>query len=376
MPITDLRYQKKRRDGDSLIQHAENFKIQPRFVTRPWTFNAPFPTAVNNLSLKQRMQLMVELVPYGLSGFELVYHQEINPQNLKEFIKFANDFALKIYGIVIDFASEPGFSPGVLAASEKKVHAQAVSYLKAALEFTEEIEADYALLLLNNEGYNQHFGLDLISARDRFTLSLVEALDNFPEVRLILQAAPVFGYWYPLFPTTAELVLLSQKIEALLSHNHHREQLIAGHTIISILPDLIYLHHLGEESVASTSLLLETGRLAGIGLNYFANNPGLTPLPNLESDFLKSIFYLLKLTGFKETIHLNVSNAPHTPAPVLKNLMDGVRAWLTFVNYLDDDKIILSQQAPEKNQGWLEAYLLRATAPHGKTLPPMAFFQL
>ncbi len=377
MSAVDLRYQKKRRDQESLIQHLEKFKLEPRFITRPWTFNSasdylPF----ERLTLEQRLDVVKELADYGLSGIELLYPQEIDEENLDELEKFQEESRLKIVSIGVDFSLDPQFINGALSSPVKKVHEKAIELFKETLELNLELETDYALLILNAEGYESAFGADLTGARDRFAAAIGEIVDNYPDIRLVLQPHPPRLHHRNLFHNTAEIILACQKIEALLTHPDHRSNLMNSHAIISMIPDLSFIPVLGEDPTASLSLILEHARLAGVAINHFPSDSHWATGSILDFDYLKYSLYALKMAGYRETFHLNVGSTTVPPIQALKNLMDMIRAYTAFINYLEDDKIILTHLHPDKNQGWLEGYLTRIASIHQQALPPIPFFQI
>ncbi|MBN2088338.1 hypothetical protein JW964_01940 [candidate division KSB1 bacterium] len=377
MSTGDLRYQKKRRDHESLIQHLEKFKLEPHFITRPWTFNSaseylPF----QKLSLEQRLEVVKGLADYGLSGIELLFPQEIDEENLAELETFQQESHLRIVSVGIDFSLDPQFLNGALSSPVKKVREKAIELIKDALELNIELETDYALIILNAEGYESAFGADLTTARDRFATAIGEIVDNYPEIRLVFQPQPPRLHHRNFFHTTAEVILACQKIEALLTHPDHRAQLLNSHTIISMIPDLSCLPVLGEDPASSLSLLLEHARLAGVAINHFPHDSHWTTGSILDFDYLKYSFYMLKMAGYKEAFHLNVGSTAITPTQALKNMMDMIRAYTAFINYLEDDKIILTHLHPDKNQGWLEGYLTRIASIHQQALPPIPFFQI
>lgn len=377
MSTPDLRYQKKRRDHESLIQHLEKFKLEPHFITRPWTFNSASEyLPLQKLSLEQRLEAVKEIADYGLAGIELLYPQEIDEANLAEFETFQQDGRLRIVSIGVDFSLDPQFIHGALSSPIKKIRGKAIGLLKDALELNLELDTDYALLILNAEGYESAFGADLTAARDRFAAGISEIVDQYPEIRFVLQPQPPRLHHRNLFQTTAEVILVCQKIEALLTHPDHRTQLMNGHAIISVIPDLSWLPGLGEDPASSLSLIQEHARLAGVAINHFPQDSHWMTGSILDFDYLKYPLYTLKMIGYQEAFHINIGSTTIPPIQSLKNMIDQVRAYTAFINYLEDDKIILSHLHPEKNQGWLEGYLTRVASIHQKALPPIPFFQV
>ena len=55
----------------------------------------------------------------------------------------------------------------------------------------------------------------------------------------------------------------------------------------------------------------------------------------------------------------------------LKNSMDALRSANDRINAMDHARIVEATIKPGENRGWMEAYLIRARAPHGSNLPPI-----
>lgn len=374
MPMSDLRYQKKRRSSAALIKHAESFSLQPTFITRPSTFNrAP---AAPEMTLTQRLDLAKDLAEYGLRGVELSYPNEINENTLSNFENFVRDSSLVIKSVLIDYSQNPEYIYGALSSPLPNVRRKAIEQLKTLLEINEELETEYTLILLNSDGYNNGFGFDQTAARDRFALGVVEALEYFPEMRIAFQPQACSNFRRPLFYSTTEVLFLCQKIESLITGSDHREIMLDGHALVTVNPNLQFIPRLGEDPSTTLSLLLEATRLSGV-------NFGTGPAENYSffdpfGDFslIKSALYQLKLAGFQGNFCITMDSGSVPPEQALKNTIDFLQSQLQFVNYLDDDKIIHSHLHPEQNPGWLEAYLIRAASPHVESLPALDYFQV
>ena len=51
--------------------------------------------------------------------------------------------------------------------------------------------------------------------------------------------------------------------------------------------------------------------------------------------------------------------------------MDAIRAANDRVNELDHESLLYATQHPDQARGWIEAYLVRARAPHPERLAPL-----
>jgi xylose isomerase len=68
-------------------------------------------------------------------------------------------------------------------------------------------------------------------------------------------------------------------------------------------------------------------------------------------------------------IDINPERMPVQQA--LKNNMDALRAANDRINRLNHEEVICATTRPDRNRGWLEAYLIRARASRPDLLPPL-----
>ena len=68
-------------------------------------------------------------------------------------------------------------------------------------------------------------------------------------------------------------------------------------------------------------------------------------------------------------IDINPGRMPVDTAIMIS--MDAIRASNDRVNELDHESIIYAANHPDRARGWIEAYLVRARAPHPEKLPPL-----
>ena len=85
--------------------------------------------------------------------------------------------------------------------------------------------------------------------------------------------------------------------------------------------------------------------------------------------------YVLKMHGYQGYFgpDLNPERMPVQTA--LRNCFDAMHAANDRVNSLDHEKVIMSTMNPDKNRGWLEAYLIRQRALASTKLGPAPDFE-
>ena len=104
------------------------------------------------------------------------------------------------------------------------------------------------------------------------------------------------------------------------------------------------------------------------------------PLGNYDQDLnvgvvapeqLEAMLYTLKTHGYQGYFGIDINPERMPVETALKNSMDALRAANDRINELDHEAILWAQVHPDKARGWLEAYLIRARAPHPERLTPL-----
>ena len=132
-----------------------------------------------------------------------------------------------------------------------------------------------------------------------------------------------------------------------------------------------------EDLPYAFSLVMEYGRLAHTHWNS-------QPLGNYDQDLnvgvlspeqTEAALYALKMYGYKGYFGIDINPERMSVQQALRNCMDALRAANDRINGLDHEKIVQSTAVPEKNRGWLEAYLIRVRASNPDALGPMVEFE-
>jgi len=128
-----------------------------------------------------------------------------------------------------------------------------------------------------------------------------------------------------------------------------------------------------EDMPYAFSLALEYGRLAHTHWN-------AQPLGNYDQDLnvgmispeaVEAALYIFKMHGYQGYFGIDINPERMPVDQALKNSMDALRAANDRINEMDHESILYATQHPAEASGWLEAYLVRARAPHPDRLPPL-----
>lgn len=375
MPIIDLRAQAARRSSDELLAHLEGFELEPRFSAGIWFFS-PFDSRFHgkykaDLSLEQRLDIAASLAPYGLSGLEAHYPNEVNEENLELWQAFTRDTGIRLITVIPLLFYDADFEFGSLSSPLAPARAKAIERAQRAFGLAREIDADFSVVWAGIDGYENPIGIDFSGLRRRFAEGLAEAMDASPGVRIAFEPKPYEPRGRILYGLTPEGVLLGHEVEAMLRAEENRRLLDEGHKLVCMNPEIGHVLMGFEDLPYALSWPLGEGRLAHTHWNS-------QPLGNYDQDLnvgvvspeqMEAGLYVLKMHGYSGYFGIDV-NPERMPVDVaVKNSIDAVRAGCDRVNGFDHARILEAAEHPDQHRGWLEAYLIRQRSGHPDALP-------
>lgn len=377
MPLVDLRDQAVRRAPDDLVRHLESFELDLKFSAGVWFFSPPdsrFHAKYKpDLDLEQRLEIAASLADYGLSGMEAHYPNEVNEENLRVWLQFTRDTGIRLITVIPLLFYDPDFEFGSLSNPLPEPRAKAIDRTQRALALAQEIDADFSVVWAGIDGYENPFGIDLASMRQRFVDGLAEAMDASPGVRVAFEPKPYEPRGRILYGLTPEGVLLGHQVEAQLEAEENQALLASGHKLMCMNPEIGHLMMGFEDLPYALSWPLSEGRLAHTHWNS-------QPLGNYDQDLnvgvispeqMEAGLYSLKMHGYSGYFGIDVLPERMPVDVALKNSMDALRAANDRVNALDHARVVEATMQPDTHRGWLEAYLIRRRAPDSSNLPPL-----
>lgn len=381
MALPDLRGQATRRSPEELIQHLNSFELNLKFSAGVWFF-APgggrfHDRYVDPMSIEERLDIAASLADYGLKALEAHYPNEINHDNKHLYQQLAEATGIRLITVIPNLFFDALFEFGSLSSPLPKVRQAAIQRTKEALELNVELDTDFAVVWPGGDGYENPFGLDLVAARDRFAEGLAEAMDAVPGVRVAEEPKPYEPRGHILYGLTAEGLLLCQKVEGLLRNETNRKLLAEGHALMGMNPEVGHILMGYEDLAYAFSLVLEYGRLAHTHWNS-------QPLGNYDQDQnvgvispeqTEAALYVMKMYGYQGYFGIDINPERMPVQQALKNNMDALRAANDRINHLNHEAVIWSTTRPDRNRGWLEAYLIRARASRPELLPPLPMWE-
>lgn len=378
MPFSDLRNQATRRSPDELVHHLDRFELDLKFSAGIWFFS-PSDSRFHDkykpdLDLKRRFEIAASLVSYGLSALEAHYPNEVNEDNIGQWLQFSRDTGIRLMTVIPLLFYDADFEFGSLSNPQPEARRKAIERTRRSLALAKEIDADFSVVWPGIDGYENPFGIDLAAMRQRFAEGLAEAMDAVPGVRIAFEPKPYEPRGRILYGLTPEGVLLGHQVESMLEAPENRALLAEGHNLMCMNPEIGHLMMGFEDLPYALSWPLSEGRLAHTHWNS-------QPLGNYDQDLnvgvispeqMEAGLYTLKMHGYRGYFGIDV-NPERMPVDVaLKNSIDALRAANDRINAMDHGAIVEATMAPERHRGWLEAYLIRQRAPGGCSLPPIA----
>jgi xylose isomerase len=377
MALTDLRPQAQRRTPEQMLAHLQTFELKPKFSAGIWFFSPPFSRFHDkygdDLTIEQRLDIAASLADAGLEGMEAHYPNEVNEENLDLWKKFTADTGIRLITVIPLLFWDREFEWGSLSNPLDGPRQTAVDRAKAAFKLNRALDTDFAVVWPGIDGYENPFGIDFQSMRDRFAAGLAEAMDAAPGVRVAFEPKPYEPRGRILFGTTPEGVLLGQQVESMLTADENKRLLDEGHALCCMNPEIGHVLMGFEDLPYAMSWPLSMGRLAHTHWNS-------QPLGNYDQDLnvgvvspeqLEAMMYTLKMHGYEGYFGIDINPERMPVDTALKISMDAVRAANDRINELDHEAILFAHQNPDKARGWLEAHLIRARAPHPDRLAPL-----
>ncbi len=377
MPRQDLRDQATRRTPEQMLAHLRSFSLELKFSAGIWFFSPPasrFHTRYSpELPIAQRLELAAELKDEGLSALEAHYPNEINEDNLPLWQAFTRDTGMRVLTVVPLLFWEAQFEWGALSSPLPAPRKLAIERTRRALELNRALDTDFAVVWPGIDGYENPFGLDFVSMRERFADGLAEALDAVPGVRIAFEPKPYEPRGRILFGTTAEGLLLAGQVESKLRSAENRRLLQDGHALLCMNPEVGHVLMGYEDLPYAFSWPLSAGRLAHSHWNS-------QPLGNYDQDLnvgvvspeqTEALLYTLKMHGYRGYFGIDINPVRMPVTTALRISMDAIRAANDRIESLDHEAILHCAQSPDTCRGWLEAYLLRVRASRPQRLSPL-----
>ena len=377
MAMTKLRYQAVQRTTEELIEHMKSFQLQPRFSAGIWFFSPPdsrfHEKYKEDINIEQRLEIAARLVDYGLKGLEAHYPNEINEDNAHIWQQFERDTRVKLITVIPLLFRSQEFEFGSLCSPIPESRHEAIELTKRALRMNREMNTEFAILWPGSDGYENPFGIDFTAMRRRFAEGLAEAMDAEPGIRVAFEPKPYEPRGHIIYGTTPEGMLLCHQVESMVVNPENRRILDGGEPLCCMNPEIGHVLMAYEDLPYAYSWPLSEGRLAHIHVNS-------QPLGNYDQDLnvgavspeqFDALMYVLKMHGYRGWfgIDINPERMPVDTAIMIS--MDAIRASNDRINELDHESIIYAANHPDRARGWIEAYLVRARAPHPEKLPPL-----
>lgn len=320
--------------------------------------------------MEEKLDIAVGLEEYGLVGLEAHYPSEVNEDNIDLFKDLARDTNLRLIMAAPFIFFDAQFEFGSLSSPIESARQAAIERTIKTLDINRELDTDFAVVWPGIDGFDNTFGQNHRAARDRFAEGLAEAMDAVPGVRICIEPKPYEPRANIIYGTTAEALLLCEKVEALLGNDENRARVEAGTPMMGLNPEVGHMMMAYEDLAYAFSLVCEYGRLGHTHWNS-------QPLGNYDQDQNVGVIspeqneaalYALKMAGYEQHFGIDINPERMPVDRALINSMDALKAANERINNLDHARIAECVENPAENRGILEAILIRARHPEATGL--------
>ncbi|HUW65302.1 MAG TPA: TIM barrel protein [Spirochaetia bacterium] len=376
-PMQETQRQTDRRPPGELVQHLNEFELKLHFSAGIWYFaggQSRFHARYGrNLTIEERLEKYAVLSQYGLEGIEAHYPNEIDEHNLPLYQDFCRDTGMRVVTVVPNLFYEEQFKHGSLSSPLATAREAAVKRVKETLELNRELGTDFMVVWPGIDGYENPFGIDFATMRHRFAAGLAQAMDAIPGIQVAIEPKSYEPRGRIIYGTTAEALLLADKVEGLLENPENIKLLAQGLCLLGLNPEIGHVLMGYEDLPYALSLALEYGRLVHTHWNS-------QPLGNYDQDLnvgvvapeqAEAALYVLKMHSYQGWFGLDINPERMPVERAVQNCMDALKAMNERINGLDHELVVNCLQDPERYAGYLEALLIRARAPGKTTFAPL-----
>ena len=138
------------------------------------------------LSVDEKFKLMSQIP--GYNGVEIVYPYEVSDADTTKAL--LEKYTLGVAAVNVNVKGEPEFRNGGLTSLDPEIRAKAVSFIKQAKDFAEQVGADKVTCCPLGDGYEFSFQYDYALAWKNLVDTLGEAGRYKPEIPLYIEYKP------------------------------------------------------------------------------------------------------------------------------------------------------------------------------------------
>jgi len=376
--MLDLRDQKVRRNKRDTLKHLKSFRLEPRFSAGVWyffpgggRFHEPY---VEKGSIQDVLMKVKTLYDKGVVdssfGLEAHYPIEINHDLLDDYRNLQKETGIRVVAIAPAIFYEKAFEFGSLSNPNPKVRRKAVDRTVEALKLNAELETDFAIIWPGIDGYENPIGVDFFAMWDNFESGVAQAMDEVPGVRVTIEPKPYEPRGNNIYRNTANGILMTRNVEALLKADENKRLLKEGHALVGLNPEVGHVLMGHEELAYTLASIMREGRLAHTHWNS-------QPLGNYDQDLNVGVLgidqtyaalLVLRMYGYRGRfgIDINPERMPVETALILN--INAIRAACARIDNLDFDRLVEAMYEPENNRGVVEDVMTRALAPPDASL--------
>lgn len=226
-------------------------------------------------SIEERLQRIKQVE--GATGVEIIY-----PYDLKELGKVKrvlDDLGLSVSSVNLNVKAEPIWRDGSFTSTSAEGRAQAVRWLKEAMDVAAELGADLVTTAPLNDGFEYPFQMDYRQAWEWLVESIREGASHRSDVKVSVEYKKSEPRSRVILDTAAKSLVLCEQV---------------GLANVGVTIDMGHALYAGETSAQAISLLASAGRLflVHVNDNYRDWDWDLVPGTVNFWDLVEAMYYL------------------------------------------------------------------------------------
>jgi len=363
MDLKDLSYQKRIIKKEKLLEHLNEFNLDLKISVGIWYLSSSsgrFHDAyMPKRSIEERIEIVAEMVEYGVKGVEAHYPTEVNDENLHLYKELERETGIRLLDIGPQIFYDTEFEFGSFSNTINRNREKAIDILVKTLKFAKKAGCNHVGVWPGMDGYLYPLGTVFYEMWDSFEDAVATAMDEVPGVRIAIEPKPYEPVPNNIYRTTVDGLLACRDIESRLKSKVNRDILVNGHVLLGMQPEIGHIRMGFEDAPYAFSRCARQGRLIHTHWNS-------QPLGNYDQDLnigvvewqqAEAALYALKMIGYKEYFGIDI-NPERMPVQKAIEINSSVLHIMNErINALPNERILECYFDPENNRGKLELIL-------------------
>jgi len=361
--IIDVRYQKKRKSKQELLDHLNTFQLDLKISVGIWFFTpggGRFHDAyVKPKDIPQKIEMAAGMDKYGVKAIEAHYPNEVNEENYHLYQQLEKEAGIKLLSCYPAIFYPKQYEFGSLSNPYDKYRDKAIATLRGCLKFAKDKGLHHTGIWPGIDGYLYSLGTDFYNMWDRFEDAVAQVLDEVGGVPVAIEPKPYEPVANNIYRTTADGLLACQYIESKLKSKENIELLKKGYALLGMQPEIGHIRMGFEDTPYAFCQSTRAGRL-------FHTHWNSQPLGNYDQDLnvgvvewqqAEAALFALKMVGYREYFGIDINPLRMPVEKAIEINCKILSIMNERINSLPNERMVESYYLPEENRGVIEMLL-------------------